>query len=193
MSKEEVRKDIMDRYLDLVSRTSFRILCDSEDSIAVTMDVFDYVSSHIDDFDGEHPLRQWILSVTCWKSRLRITRRRLMYILGRRPDLYFTSSPKIQDQDDYVTKQAWEIYCRASLKLTAGQRIVFALGTLEQLTDEEIADITGMSVFRIRYATAAAEGTVKAELARFGKMESYPDYIRFVRNVVIDTLRQPAP
>ena len=36
----EAFAELMDRYLALVSRTSFRILCDRNDSESVTIDVF---------------------------------------------------------------------------------------------------------------------------------------------------------
>ena len=183
MSKDEVLKDIMQRYLDLVSRTSFRILCDSEDSDAVTVDVFTSVWAHLDHYDGSVPMRQWILSLTIRKSRLRIAHRRLMYVFGHRPDLYFTSSPKVLDQDDYITKLAWEIYCRASSGMTSVQRIVYTLIVLEQLSEEEVADVTGLTHFRIRHASEAAENRIIAELEKYGRTESYPEYKKFLRKV----------
>ena len=206
MSKDEVLKDIMQRYLDLVSRTSFRILCDSEDSEAVTVDVFTSVWAHLEGYDGSVPMRQWILSLTVRKSRLRIARRRLMYVFGRRPDLYFTSSPKVLDQDDYITKLAWEIYCRASSGMTSVQRIVYTLIVLEQLSEEEVSDVTGLSNLRIRYAAETAENRLKAELEKYGRTESYPDYKKFLRKVrddvtekirvekeIIDIAQPPVP
>ena len=206
MSKEEVLKDIMQRYLDLVSRTSFRILCDSVDSEAVTVDVFTSVWAHLDDFDGSVPMRQWILSLTVRKSRLRIARRRLMYVFGRRPDLYFTSSPKVLDQDDYITKLAWETYCRASSGMTSVQRIVYTLSVLEQLSEDEVADVTGLSHHRIRNAAESAENRIKAELEKYGRADSYPEYKKFLRKVrdditekirvekeIIDIAQPPVP
>lgn len=185
-AKERIFSGLIQKYFDLVSRTSFRILCDSEDSKAVVTDVFTYVWKHMEQYDPSVPLHYWILAATCRMSRLRIARRRMLYIFGRRPDLYFTSSPKMQDQDDYITKQAWEIFCRASVRLTAGQRIIFALCVLDDVPHEDAASLTGIPMFRVSFALHRAEEKVKKELEKFGKIESYPQYIKFLRKVVDD-------
>ena len=185
-AKERIFSELIQKYFDMVSRTSFRILCDSEDSKAVVTDVFTYVWKHMEHYDPSIPLHYWILSATCRMSRLRIARRRMLYIFGKRPGLYFTSSPKVQDQDDYITKQAWEIYCRVSERLTAGQRMLFALCVLDDVPHEDAVSLTGIPMFRVSFALHRAEEKVKKELERFGKIESYPQYIKFLRKVIDD-------
>ena len=130
-------KHLLEKYLDLVSRTSFRILCDRKDSEAVTKDVFVHAWNYSEKFDGSIPLDIWLLRLTSRYSRLRVTRRRLMYLFGKRPDLFVTTAPKAADYDDYVTKQAWELFCRASAALTIRQRILFTLCVLEEIPEAD--------------------------------------------------------
>ena len=109
-------KHLLDKYLNLVSKTAFRILCDRKDSEAVTRDVFVHAWNYSEKFDASMPLEIWLLRLTSRYARLRVIRRRIMYIFGQRPDLFVTTVPKAADYDDYVTKQAWELFCRALSK-----------------------------------------------------------------------------
>lgn len=181
---EGAMKYLKDCYQDLVSRIAFRILCDRKDSNAVVQDVFDHARNAADAFDGNLSLRNWILSQTCRYARLRIVRRRIMYIFGQRPDLYVTTAPKVQDFDDYVTTQAWELYCRIAVDFNVNQRILFALCTLEGISEYEASLITGVSGRRICSLLDDAEDKFRKELSIHGKQAEYYSYIGFLRRVV---------
>ena len=176
-------KHLMDMYLELVSRTSFRILCDQKDSDAVTQDVFVHAWDKSEAFDGAMPLESWLLHLTCRYARLRIVRRRIMYVFGERPDLFVTTAPKAPTYDDYITKQAWELYCRIVDELTITQRILFSLCILEGLSEEDASHITGISRRRISGLITGAETRFKKELRRMGNSEDYYRYIGFLRKV----------
>ena len=176
-------KHLVDRYLDLISRTAFRILCDRKDSEAVAVDVFVHVWNYSEKFDETMSLRLWLLSLTDRYSRLRMVRRKIMYIFGQRPDLFVTSAPKAPAYDDYVTKQAWELYCRASVKLSAGQRILFTLCVLEELSLDEASIVTKLSKKRIESLLSDAENKIRKELRHYGKADDYDRYVGFLRIV----------
>lgn len=159
---------IVDRYLPLVSRTSFRILCDRKDSEHVTEEVFQRAWENAGDYDLEMSVSEWLLKITCRLCRLRITRRRLLWLLAIRPDIYVTSAPVTDSPDDYIGKKAWEIYCRASVKLTPRQRIVFTLCELEGMTKCDVHRITGYSRFSVRHSLFVAREKIKTELERYG-------------------------
>ena len=180
---EGAMKYLKDSYQDLVSRIAFRILCDRKDSDAVVQEVFDYVRTDFKSFDGSLTLRNWLLSHTCRYARLRIVRRRIMYIFGERPDLYVTSAPKVQDFDDYVTTQAWELYCRTVGEFNVNQRILFALCALEGMSEYEASLITGVSGRRICSLLDDAEAKFRKELRIYGKQDEYYSYIGFLRKV----------
>ena len=182
MSKTKM-EHLIDGYLDLVSRTAFRILCDTKDSDAVTREVFVYAWEHYDAFDGKMSMENWILHHTCRYARLRIVRRRIMYIFGERPDLYITTAPRVQDFDDYVTKQAWELYCRVSVSFTISQRVLFALCAIEGLSESEASLITGISVRRIYSLLADAHTKFYEELRSYGKKDEYVAYVGFLRRI----------
>ena len=162
--------EIMNRYLPIVSRTSFRILCDRPDSEYVTVEVFSRVWSNAADYDGTRPFYEWILAMTCRLCRQRVFWRMMLRVLAIRPDIYVTSPPRTPWEDDYISKQAWEIFCRASLKLTSRQRIVYTLCELECLSVSQVHYITGLRPSSITYSLMQARERVKSELKRYGRV-----------------------
>ena len=155
---------IVHEYLPVVSRTAYRILCEREDADAVVMTVFEHVWKHPDEYDGRLPLYMWFLALTCRKSRLRLIRRRLLSILGFRQELVVFSALRHPLEDDYMMQRVWEVYCRASMRLTTVQKIVYTLSELETLSEEEVVAVAGMAPFRVRHALEQAIEVVAEEL-----------------------------
>jgi len=181
--REDAFMEIMNRYLPLISRTTFRILCDRNDSESVAKQVFIYLWHNFDQYDDRFTLEEWLLRRTFYLSRLRISRRRILHVFGKRPALFAVSKPKAENTDDYITTQAWELFCRTSLKMTPVQRVVFTFVDLEQLGQEKTAYVTGLFRYRVRIAEERAEKKLKEELAGYGKVDDYEAYVGFMRKV----------
>lgn len=179
----EALKELTRRYLGIVSRTTFRILCDRIDSEQVTVQVFASVWHDVLDYDDRYTVEEWILRKTCLYSRIRIMRRRILRIFGVVNDVFVRVSPKAENEDDYVTKQAWQLHCRATTHMTPLQSMTYALCVLEGMTREKVATITGMTGFRIGVAKNRAEDKVRAELKDYGKTDYYDSYNDFLRKV----------
>ena len=181
--REDAFMEMMNRYLPLISRTTFRILCDRNDSEAVAKQVFIYLWHNFDQYDDRFTLEEWLLRRTFYLSRLRISRRRILHVFGKRPALFAVSKPKAENTDDYITTQAWELFCRTSLKMTPVQRVIFTFVDLEQLSPDKVAYITGLFRYRVRIAEERAVKKLKDELDRYGKANDYVAYIGFMRKV----------
>lgn len=180
---EKAFEMLIEKYMPLISRTTFRILCDRSDSEAVTEKVFIQLWHDVMAYDDRYTLAEWLLRRACLYSRLRISRRRLNYIAGLRPDLFALSKPKVENTDDYLTTVAWELFCRASARMTPVQRIVFTLNVLEELPDYKVASITGLFRYRVNIALRRAHQKIHTELKRFGKPDDYEPYIGFIRKI----------
>lgn len=180
---ERALETLMNKYLPLVSRTAFRILCDRLDSEAVTEKVFLQLWHDVMAYDDRYTLAEWLLRRTCLYSRLRISRRRFLSFAGVRTDVFALSRPKVDDIDDYLTNMAWELFCRASGSMTPVQRIVFSLVVLEQVPDYKVAAITGLSTYRVKLALCRSHNKLSSELKRFGKLDDYERYVGFVRRI----------
>ena len=181
--REDAFMEMMNRYLPLISRTTFRILCDRNDSEAVAKQVFIYLWHNFDQYDDRFTLEEWLLRRTFYLSRLMISRRRILHVFGKRPALFAVSKPKAENTDDYITTQAWELFCRTSLKMTPVQRVIFTFVDLEQLSPDKVAYITGLFRYRVRIAEERAAKKLKDELDGYGKANDYEAYIGFMRKV----------
>ncbi len=179
----EAFEELMDRYLDLVPRTSFRILCDRKDSEYVTARVFVSLWHDVLDYDDSLTVGEWLLRKTCIYSRMRIMRRRILRVFGIVNDVFVNVSPMVEDEDDYVTKQAWELHCRASTHMTPLQSAVYAMCALDGMTMESVSRITGLSGFRIGLALERSEEKARAQLKHYGRESDYNRYKAFLRKV----------
>ena len=179
----EAFEELMDRYLDLVSRTSFRIMCDRTDSEYVTARVFVSLWHDVLDYDDSFTLGEWLLRKTCHLCRLRLTRRHILNIFGVVNDVFVNVSPKADDEDDYVTKQVWELHCKVSSHMTVLQSAAYAMCVLDGMAEDTVARIMGVTGYRVANALDRAEEKVQSELKYYGRENDYNRYNAFLRKV----------
>lgn len=180
---KEAFNELIDRYVDIVSRNSFRILCDREDSEYVIRRVFVSLWNDVLNYDDRFSMTEWLLRKVCLYSRIRIARNRVLRLFGVQNDVFVNASPKVDDVDDYLTKQAWELYCRASAHMTPMQGAVYSLCALEGIQEERVAQIIGMSVRSVSMALKRAEEKVLDELGHWGRKDDLERFKGFLRKV----------
>jgi DNA-directed RNA polymerase specialized sigma24 family protein len=94
-----------------------------------------------------------------------------MEIFSSRQYVYEYSAPLAElPEDDFITKETWAIFCRASQVLTSRQRAVFTLMELEGLSFEDTAAATGLKPNQIKNNLQIARKTIRKELERYGKV-----------------------
>ncbi len=161
----------MDRYLPMVSRVSYRILCDIHESEEVTKEVFMKVWRSAGEYDFRHGVSLWMYRMIYNLCYIHIRRTRFLDLLSFHPSVYETSAPQpLSPEEDYITKETWGIYCRASRFLTIRQRVVFVLLDLEELQEEDVSELMNMRIGRIREKLTVAREKIKEELSRYGKV-----------------------
>lgn len=179
---------LVNRYVDLIFRNAFRILCNREDANAVTLKTFRALRNNILQYDDRFTLAEWLLKKLCIYSRMRITRRRALRFFGVSAELYVGAAPVSDHQDDFLVKQAWELYCRATKRMTPLQCIVFSLYVLEGLPQDRISEMLGLPHLTIVMATRHAEEKVIEELRHYKRDDDYHNYIYFLKKVA-DSLK----
>lgn len=171
LGRREALKVIMDRYMYMVSRTAYRIMCDRPDSEDITREVFITVWRKASSYDGRYSVSTWLYRITCNLCLKRLRRRRILELFSIRPSVYESSAPAAKSpEEDFITKETWAIFCRASLELSPRQRIVFTLLDLEGLSAEEVISITGMTTDEVKDNLHIARKKIRQELERYGKV-----------------------
>ena len=176
-------KKLMTEYIPLVSRTSYRILCDRSDSEYVTREVFIMLWHDPLFFMYERTLPYALLRKTCTLSRMRLMRRRMYKLFSIYPDVFVVSSPIVASADECIARQAWEVFCRASLNCSETQRVIYCLCELEGMSLKEAAYVGRYPEFMVEDALDAARKKVKEELDVYGRMGDYISYVSFLRRV----------
>ena len=171
LGRQEALKVIMDRYMSMVSRTAYRILCDRPDSEGITRQVFMKVWRNASSYDGRYNVSTWLYRITCNLCFDRLHRRRILELFSIRPSVYESSAPAaMSPEEDFITKETWAIFCRASKELSPKQRTVFTLYDLEGLSSEDVNSITGMTADQIKDNLYIAREKIRQELERYGKV-----------------------
>lgn len=161
---------LMDRYMPMVSRTAYRILCDREESLYVSQEVFLKVWQKASRFDERHSVATWLYRITSNISAGLLRRRRIRNVFLPQSSVYEMSArTAMPPEEDYMTKETWDIFCRASEKLSLKQRLVYALRELEELPPSMVSEITDMTSDQIKNNLSAARRKLKAELQKYGK------------------------
>lgn len=174
--------EIMEKYLSLVSRTSYRILCDRKDSEFVTVTLFVNLSKRTDSFIKDVS-EQLILREVCRLCRRRLIRRRLLSLISIDPDIFVASSPSVPSYDEYIARQAWQVFCRASSGFTFRQRMAYTLCELEGIPEGVVTSMGGFRLVSVSDALAKARDAVKEQLDHYGRMGDYAAYVGFLRKV----------
>lgn len=168
---QDALRVVLDRYMPMVSRTSYRILCDRDDSEDVTQEVFIRIWRNASAFDGRYSLSTWIYRITCNLCYDRLRRRKVLSFLSISPPVYETSAPEASSpEEDFITKETWEIFCRASHNLSPKQRTIFTLRDLEGLDTEVVIAVTGLTADQIKSNLHIARKKIRQELERYGKV-----------------------
>ena len=176
-------EEFVDRYADLVCRTSLRILCDRGDSEYVSMQVFSSLWHGPEHYSSDDNTELILLEKTCHFCRIRIARRSILKIFGVAGDVYVNVAPKVEDVDDYKTKMAWELHCIAVERMTVLQASAYALCVIGNVSEDAAARILGVSASKVSGVVKDAGDKVKELLADYGKDYEYDRYVGFIRRV----------
>ena len=114
---------------------------------------------------------------------IKLLQRRLFWLFGEQRPVFVRAIPEMEHQDDYIVKQAWQLYCRACFKMTPIQIIVYALSELECMSIERTASILRITAFRVRMALSRSVMSVRRELSLYGSERQYHAYVAFIRQV----------
>lgn len=171
---------LLDEYQQKVFGTCISFVPNAEDAEDIAQEVFVEVFNSINKFKGDSKLSTWIYRISVNKSlefiRKKNTKKRFGFmqsLLGIETAIdrssYFTefNHPGIQLEN----KEKSEIIFAAINKLPEAQRIVYTLNKVDDLSYQEIAEVTRKSISSIESLLFRAKKNLKVLLHDYYKNE----------------------
>ncbi|MFS4492182.1 RNA polymerase sigma factor [Maribacter sp. 2308TA10-17] len=173
---------LLDEYQQKVFGTCISFVPNQEDAEDIAQEVFVEVFNSIEKFKGDSKLSTWIYRITTNKClefiRKKNTKKRFGFmqsLLGNDTPIdrssYFTefNHPGIQLEN----KEKSEILFAAINKLPESQRIVYTLNKIDDLSYQEVSEITEKSISSIESLLFRAKKNLKTLLYDYYKKEGY--------------------
>ena len=142
-----------------------RMVLIHEDADDITQNTFIKAHQHIEKFQGQSSLFTWLYRIATNES--------LSFLEKKRKRFFFSIDDHQEKMESYIDQQGnmdgdeiQRLLQKALLKLPDKQRLVFHLKYQEDLTYEEIADITGTSIGALKASYHHAVKKIEHSLAR---------------------------
>jgi len=163
---------LMEKYQDLVFRTSMGLLHDTEAAEDISQEVFIEVFKSIGYFRGESKLSTWLYRVTINKSlnELKKNQRNKAWtkfediFKGKKEEKKELSIPDKSSENLIESKELAKILQQAIDELPENQRIAFVLAKYDELSYKEIAEIMNSTVSSIESLVHRAKTNLQKRL-----------------------------
>ena len=162
-------EQLVRNYQPYAFSLAMKFLCDEAEASDVVQDSFLRVWQNIDRYDPKRKFTTWIykIVVNLCVDRFRALKRSRSVFLSRDRDLVMENLP---DERDWETMRSHEqladIIRTLSGRLSPKQRIVFTLRDLQDLTVEEVVEITGLSTGSVKTNLHYARKSIRDVLVR---------------------------
>jgi RNA polymerase sigma-70 factor (ECF subfamily) len=148
---------------------AFRFLCDEDDAEDIVQESFIRIWNHLQDFDPKMKFTTWMYKIVvnlCYDKAK--SNKRRMNVFARWNDNFSTVDciENIDLERDLTNKETAALIKSIADELSEKQRMIFLLRDLQDLTIQEVADITGMSESGIKANLFYARQNIKKKLAR---------------------------
>jgi len=148
---------------------AFRFLCDEDDAEDVVQDSFIRIWNHLQNFDSKKKFTTWMYKIVvnlCY-DKTKANKRR-MNVFARWDDNFSKDgcSENSDIERNLTNKETAALIKHIADGLSEKQRMIFLLRDLQDLTIEEVADITGMSESAIKTNLFFARKNIRKKLAR---------------------------
>lgn len=163
----------MDAYSEFAFSTAFKIMNHEEEAKDIVQESFISVWKKIDSFNPEMNFSNWMYRIIvnkCYDVLRKKKKNRMTY-----PDEQNWEGLGITDDDETEKKinnsEFSEIIQKMTLNLSAKQKIVFVLCDLDELSQDEVAEITGLSKTQIKSNLNHARRHIQSMLEKFYENE----------------------
>lgn len=165
---KEAFRWVIQTYQRLVFSLSLKMLCNEEEAKDIVQETFIRVWQNIGSFDTGRPFVTWLYTVA---TRLCLDRLKGMKRILPLPEdeLLLRRFATNTDTSRAIENREWMAIVRTLAEgLSTKQRLVFTLCHLEELSSEEVEEITGMNAKQVKSNLYVARQTIRKQLIALG-------------------------
>lgn len=162
-------REFIDRFQGLVMAVCWRMLGQREDAEDVAQEVFARAFRHLDHWDGERPLRPWVLTIAANRCRTALEKRSKRPVLSEAVEY----APERLDHSGYEREEVdWGEELQLALTdLRDDYRQVFVLFHQQELSYEEISEVLQCPIGTVRTWLHRARAQLSARFRERGLVE----------------------
>jgi len=179
---ERAFREMVDEYRERVYGLTFRMLGNQEEAEDVAQEVFITVFKSIDSFRGDSKLSTWLYRITAnhCKNRIKYLARRhdrkkaeFDEEVERGQAAGAVSAPVVHRRPDEELQGAQlQVMLQEAIEaLDEEQRLLVVLRDIEELSYEEICEITGLALGTVKSRIHRARMTLRKKLAKYMESE----------------------
>lgn len=170
---QEAFRNLVDAYSNFAFSTAFKILNHEEEAKDIVQESFITVWKKIDSFNPEMNFSNWLYRIIvnkCYDVLRKKKKQRMSYPDEQNWDA-FGMTDDDETEKNINNREFSEILQKLTLNLSAKQKIVFVLCDLDELSQDEVAEITGLSKTRIKSNLNHARRNIQLMLEKFYENE----------------------
>lgn len=175
--KEQAVEELIDKYQGRIYNLSISILRNESDAEEITQDVFMTVYQKIDSFKGDSAFFSWIyrICVNACLMRLRHRKRTDAVSIDDFMPVFTEDGRHVSELKDWsreverrvLNKELGEVLRRFISELSDKYRVVLVLSDVEGLSNEETANLLGLTVPAVKSRLHRARLYLRGRLDRY--------------------------
>lgn len=163
---------IVKTYQRYAFAVSFRILCCEDDAKDVVQESFVRIWKHIKSYDSKVKFTTWMYKIIvhlCYDRLKSEKRRKKMFDSMTNESSEIKSLSQINLEREFSNKETADLIKSFSEELSEKQKMVFVLRDLEDLSIQEVIEITGMSESSVKTNLFFARQNIRKKIIELEK------------------------
>ncbi len=160
-------KEIVKYHQSYAYSIAFRFFCDEDDAEDVVQESFIRIWNHLRDFDSKMKFTTWMYKIVvnlCYDRAKSNKRRTRVFVRLSDNSSKDDCIENIDIERDLTNKETLALIKHIADGLSEKQKMIFLLRDLQDLTIEEVTDITGMSESAIKTNLFYARQNIRKKL-----------------------------
>ena len=167
---KEAFRWVVQTYQQLVFSLSVKMLLDEEEAKDIVQETFIRVWLNISSYDTRHPFATWLYTIATRLCLDRLKAKNKLSIISKPEDESLLQRFATDaDTSQIIENREWVAIVRTlAEELSTTQRLVFTLCHFEELTSEEVEQITGLDAKQVKSNLYVARQTIRKRLKALG-------------------------